>query len=157
MSSVWLLSGVTMSKFRPIAMGFHGHTDVGSLDGGSTVYQKAKRAKELGRIADVVTDHGTMAGLASHNSACKRCGIKSIHGIEAYVIDPFEPTRINPRTKREEFQYVHLTIHFKTQAAYQYFSSLTPKMEERAVIKAGERKPLIYFEELQPIANEITK
>ena len=39
--------------------------------------------------------------------------------------------------------YVHLTIHFKDAIAYKYFCELTPLMEERAVVKFGERKPVL--------------
>jgi DNA polymerase-3 subunit alpha len=140
--------------FKPIACGFHSHSD-NSLDGGSTVETKIKRAKELGRPADCLTDHGVMSGLASHYSACKKHGIKSIHGIEAYMADMFEPFKINEKTGVKQYQYSHLTIHFKTARAFQYFSQLTPKMEERAVVKWGERKPIMLFEELEDIANDV--
>jgi DNA polymerase-3 subunit alpha len=144
-----------MIKFKPMATGFHSHTDLGSLDGGSTVMDKAKRAKELGRVADCVTDHGTMAALASHWASCKKCGIRSIHGIEAYLQNPFTPT-IKDRHGNDVINYDHLTIHFKTAKAFQHFSSLTPKMEERAVVKYGERKQIMLLEEVQEIASDIT-
>lgn len=149
-------------KFKPLACGFHSHTDA-SLDGGSTVDAKIKNAAGLGRIADCVTDHGIMSALVPHWSATQKLykdkkidkPIKSIHGIEAYVVDPDRPAKVFKNGKVEP-QYMHLTIHFKTARAYQYFCKLTPKMEERAVVRFGERKPLLLLEELEPIAGEIT-
>ena len=149
-------------KFKPLACGFHSHTDA-SLDGGSTVDAKIKNAAKLGRIADAVTDHGIMSALVPHWSAANKLykdkkidtPIKSIHGIEAYIVDPDRPAKVLKNGKVEP-KYMHLTIHFKTARAYQYFCKLTPKMEERAIVRYGERKPLLLLEELEPISGEIT-
>jgi DNA polymerase-3 subunit alpha len=151
-----------MAKFKPMACGFHSHLDY-SLDGASNAVSKIKRASELGRIADCVTDHGVMSGLASHWFAAEKMfkdkkissKIQSIHGIEAYVIDPHRPWKEFKNGKKEP-SYYHLTIHFKTVRAYEYFCKLTPIMEERVVVKFGEAKPLLFLEELEPIAGEIT-
>lgn len=143
-----------MLQLRPMAVGFHEHTDLGSLDGASTVEAKVKRAKELGRIADCVTDHGTLNALASQWKSCQKHGIQCIHGIEAYVLDPFNPTYKDARG-REKKQYAHLTIHFKTKRAYEYFCKLTPIMEARAEIRYGERKPIMTLQELEAISGDI--
>ena len=148
-----------MSQFKPLACGFHAHTDQGSLDGGSTVEAKIKRADALGRIADCVTDHGTMSALSPHWMAAKKLKtskpIKSIHGIELYVIDDQRPPK-QFKNGKTEHHYYHLTVHFKDIEAYKYFCQLTPIMESRAIVKFGERKPLIRKEELLPIAGHIT-
>ena len=152
-----------MSKFKPMACGFHSHTDQGSLDGGSTVEAKIIRADKLGRIADCVTDHGTMSALSPHWLAATKMAkggktskpIKSIHGIELYVIDDFRPPKVYKNGKQEP-RYNHLTVHFKDKQAYQYFCQLTPTMESRAVVKFGERKPLITKAEIAPISGHIT-
>src|SRR5690606_33471032 len=81
--------------------------------------------------------------------------IKSIHGIEAYVIDEHRPWKEFKNGKKEP-HYSHLTIHFKTAEAYKYFCKLSEKMEERAIVKFGEKKPLMYISELEPIAGQIT-
>ena len=152
-----------MSKFKPMACGFHSHTDQGSLDGGSTVESKIIMADKLGRIADCVTDHGTMSALSPHWMAALKMGkggktskpIKSIHGIELYVIDDLKPPKVFKNGKTEP-HYNHLTVHFKDKEAYQYFCRLTPMMESRAVVKFGERKPLITKAEIEPISGHIT-
>jgi DNA polymerase III alpha subunit len=150
------------AKFKPLACSFHSHSDA-SLDGASTVEAKIIRAAQLGRVADCLTDHGIMSGLMPHYMAAQKLAkdkknpinIQSIHGIEAYVIDPHRPWKVYANGKTEP-RYSHLTIHFKTLAAYKYFCQLSEKMEKRAILKFGEKKPLLYLEELEPIAGQIT-
>jgi len=148
-----------MTTFRPMACGFHEHTDEGSLDGASTVASKILYADKLGRIASCVTDHGTMNALSSHWIASKKAKtskpIKSIHGIELYVIDEDRGDKVFKNGKSEH-RYYHLTVHFKDMEAYQYFCKLTPLMESRALVKFGERKPLIYKKEIEAISGHIT-
>lgn len=152
------------SKFKhlkPLACGFHSHSDY-SLDGGSTVESRIIRAKNIGRVADCLTDHGIMSGLIPHWQAAEKHKIKSIHGIEAYIIDWDRPAKVSVyksgkkkgQTKTEPYYY-HQTIHFKNREAYFYFCKLTRKMEERAVVKFGERKPLMLIEELEAIGDHI--
>jgi DNA polymerase-3 subunit alpha len=145
-------------KFKPLACGFHEHTD-NSLDGAATCATKIMYADKLGRIASCITDHGVMSGLAEHWIAAKKAKtskpIKSIHGIELYVIDEQRPPKVYKNGKIEP-RYYHLTVHFKDIEAYTYFCKLTPIMESRALVKFGERKPLIYKKELEGISGHIT-
>lgn len=147
-----------MSKFKPMACGFHEHTD-SSLDGASTCMNKIVYADKLGRIASCITDHGVMSGLSEHWIASKKAKtskpIKSIHGIELYVIDEDRGDKVFKNGKSEH-RYYHLTVHFKDMEAYQYFCKLTPLMESRALVKFGERKPLIYKKEIEAISGHIT-
>jgi DNA polymerase III alpha subunit len=69
-----------------MACGFHSHSHF-SLDGGSSVKKLVARAKELGRTAMNLTDHGNMNGLADLHLMCGKTGIKAIHGIELYIIN----------------------------------------------------------------------
>lgn len=148
--------------YKPMACGFHSHTDF-SLDGGSTVEAKIKNAAKLGRVADCVTDHGIMSALGLHWMASEKLAkdkknpvkCKSIHGIEAYIFDPHRAPTLQKNGKLAP-HYMHLTIHFKTAEAYQYLCKLTPLMEERAITRGGERKPLLYLHELEPISGQIT-
>jgi DNA polymerase-3 subunit alpha len=140
-------------EFKPIAFGIHGHSDF-SLDGAVSPKGRIKRAKELGRPADSLTDHGNMSGLIPHYYAAKEAGIQSVHGIELYLIDDRRPAKVYKNGKVEP-QYTHQTVLFKTQKAYEYFCRMSPVMEERAVVKWGESKPLLHMHELEPIAGEI--
>ena len=145
-------------KFKPMACGFHEHSDC-SLDGGSTCYNKIIYADKLGRTASCLTDHGVMSGLSEHWMAAKKAKtskpIKSIHGIELYVIDDQRPPKIFKNGKQEP-RYYHLTVHFKDTDAYDYFCRMTPIMESRALVKFGERKPLITRQEIEAISGHIT-
>ena len=140
---------------KELACGFHTHSHF-SLDGASTIKQLVKRSVDIGRTHVCLTDHGNMNGLADLHMQCAKAGIKPIHGIEAYVInDAWMPLKFNKKTKKEESDYCHLTIHFLTERAYQWFCSKTPLMEERADIVFGERKPIIFWQELLEIAEEL--
>lgn len=136
----------------------HSHTD-GSLDGASTVTDIVKRNIELGAKYVAVTEHGNINTAMDMYHTCKKLGAKAIIGIELYLepffIDelrsqykikyPDDPEKIEKEIKKE---YVHLTVHFKDEWAYQYFCNLTPKMNERAVVKGGEAKPICTLDEL---------
>jgi len=144
-----------MTKFAPLACGFHAHSHF-SLDGGSTVQKLVKRAKQLGRTAMNLTDHGNMNGLADLHMCCaKEEGIKAIHGIELYVInDQWFPSKVGKDNKQRQ-QHKHLTCHFLDQTAYAWFCGKSVDMERRAVTVFGERKQILYWHELLEIADHI--
>src|SRR5660397_281964 len=76
----------------------HLHTDYSALDGGCTVDQVTARAAELGMPAVAITDHGVLSGvLHLYRSAVER-GIKTILGVEAYVVEE----RKRKESKKEE-------------------------------------------------------
>ncbi|NDE48014.1 MAG: PHP domain-containing protein, partial [Actinobacteria bacterium] len=52
--------------------------------------------------------------------------------------------------------YFHLTVHFKTYEAYQHFCRLSPKMNDRAIVKYGEVKPIATIEDISPLKGKIT-
>lgn len=152
-------------NLKPLACGFHSHAEQ-SLDGGSTSERKILNASSLGMIADCLTDHGIMNGLADQWAASKKTEkmakegkiphpIMAIQGIEAYIIDEHRPAKVAKNGKVTP-QYYHLTIHFKTMNAYFHFCKLSRIAEDRAVVKFGERKPLIYLSEIWEVAGEIT-
>ena len=149
---------------KPLACGFHSHAEY-SLDSGSTSAAKLKHAVSVDRSADCLTDHGILSGLYSQWTAAESMKKKGtlpkdfiiIQGVEAYMIDedrPWKPSRKG--SKVLEPHYYHLTIHFKTMQAYLYFCNLSREAEERSVVKFGERKPLLKFADLEPIADQIT-
>lgn len=132
----------------------HGHSAEGSLDGGSLIKKLVKRAVDLGRPSIALTDHGQMIGLATLWEEAKKAGIMPIHGIEVYIQSPWDEPKvlkngtIEPTTR-------HMTVLFKTQKAYDYFCKISPLAHQRALIKYGDLKPLITWEELQAIGSEI--
>lgn len=143
-----------MNQFKPLGCSFHGHSCSDSLDAGATVSQIVKRAKLLGRPAVNLTGHGLMCGLAELHLEAKKAGLQCVHGVEAYVISPWHKGKTN-KNGTENAVYAHMTVHFKTDKAYEYFCRLSVKAEERAVFKFGEKKPLITMDELRAIGPEI--
>lgn len=141
-------------KYRSLCMCFHCHSAQASLDGGSSIKALVKRSKELGRKSATLTDHGQMGGLAELYEESMKAGLTPIHGVEIYLMSPWEPPKIYKNGK-EEPAACHMTVLFKTQKAYEYFSSITPIAHERALIKYGDMKPLLTWEELQEIGSEI--
>jgi DNA polymerase-3 subunit alpha len=159
-----------MPKFKQL-ISPHSHSHY-SLDGASTVLQIIKRNIELGATHVSLTEHGNMNSAMELYYLCKKLNVKPILGIEAYVETPFIDfyrdfyfktvdeknleKKIQKVEKKLKNHYVHLTIHFKDLIAYRYFCELTPIMEERAVVKFGERKPVLKWDELQKISGHIT-
>lgn len=142
----------------------HSHSD-SSLDGACTVESYIKNAKELNVPYLALTEHGNMNSAMHLYSNAKKEGITPILGIELYLQPPFidelgqEYLKIEntPKMhKRIKESYVHLTVHFKDEWAFEYFSTLTPKMESRAVIRWGESKPIATIEEVAAASGHIT-
>jgi DNA polymerase III alpha subunit len=145
------LSGETpMAKHKPMACGFHAHSHF-SIDGGSTVKKLVDRAKELGRTAMNLTDHGNMNGLADLHLLCSKAKIKPIHGIELYIINE----KWFPVNAKGKQVFKHLTVHFVDQFAYEWFCKKSVEMEQRAVVIYGERKQILYWHELLEISDHI--
>ena len=158
------------TKFRQF-INPHQHSD-GSTDGAATVTQIVARNVDLGATHVAITEHGNMNTNMAMYLACKKKKVKPILGIELYLKNPFEDwvresaeihfadTEASKRAAKVERKvkedYLHLTVHFKTQWAYQYFCKLTPAMEARAVTHWGERKPMITIEELRGASGQIT-
>lgn len=159
-----------MPKFKQL-INPHQHSD-GSLDGASTVDQIIDRNIELGASHIAITEHGNMNTNMSMYHSCKKKGVTAILGCELYLENPFqaelremiskEIKETDPEKREKAIvkalkgEYVHLTVHYKDQWAYEYFCKLTPIMEERAIVRWGERKPMITLEELQGASGHIT-
>jgi DNA polymerase III subunit alpha len=138
-------------QFKPFCCNIHAHSD-NSLDGGSSVKNIVHRAKELGYKRVVLTEHGNMNSAASLAMEAEEAGLKYTHGVEAYL-EP--PKLVTSSDEKDQRSYYHITILFKTLRAYEYFCKLTPIMESRAVVRFGERKPLIKWEEIEEIGSDL--
>lgn len=163
-----------MTKFKQM-INPHQHSD-SSLDGASTIEQIVNKSKELGATHVAMTEHGNMNSAMDLYHTCKKKGMKPILGIELYVESPFHDVlreRLEAETpqmsdakdiqkradkieKKLRESYVHLTVHFKDEWAYTYFCSLTPKMEERAIVRWAERKPVATLNEVYGAQGHIT-
>ena len=63
----------------------HLHSEYSLLDGGNKIDALLERVKELGMGAVALTDHGNLHGAFEFYNKAKKCGVKPILGIEAYV------------------------------------------------------------------------
>ena len=109
-------------------VGLHAHSVFSIQDSLATPEDMARKSKELGMNALALTDHGTLAGWLQFRDACKKHGIKSIFGVEAYFVD--DVTEIyKVRTKIEELQAI----------ADVFKKIKKPNKQERLqILKAGE-------------------
>jgi len=87
----------------------HAHTTFSMLDGYGLSEQVIERAKQLGRTAMAITDHGSMTGHPSFERAALAAGIKPIFGEEFYVCSDIEEN-----TQKKS----HLTVLAKNQKGY---------------------------------------
>lgn len=157
-----------MTKFKQL-INPHSHSD-GSLDGAATIKSIVKRNLELGASYVAATEHGNMNTAMDLYHTCKKSGAKPILGVELYLEPPFmdqiekkwrkvlegDKKLDEKLEKKLKSEYVHLTVHFRDEWAYQYFCKLTPKMYERSIVKGGERKPVCTIDELSGAAGHIT-
>lgn len=79
------------------------------LDAFGLPEQAIARAKELGRTAMAITDHGSMSGHPTFEKAASKAGIKPIFGEEFYIVGDLE---LNTQKKS------HLTVLAKNQVGY---------------------------------------
>ena len=169
---------IKMNKFKQL-INPHSHSHY-SIDGAATVKQIIKRNLELGAPYTAMTEHGNMDSAMELYIAAKELGAKPILGIEAYMVNPFledyvtlyreahlagkfktrakvpEKVEAEIRMKALHVSYLHVTIHFKDAWAYQYFCRLSRSMWGRSLVKFGEHKPMITFEELSGARGHIT-
>lgn len=99
----------------------HTHSHYSLLDGLSKIDEMIALAKQHGMQAIGLTDHGAMYGVIDFYSACMKCGIKPIIGVEMYVANR---TRFDkePHVDNKRF---HLTVLAKNNAGYQNLIKLT--------------------------------
>jgi DNA polymerase-3 subunit alpha len=115
----------------------HCHSHFSVLDGLNSPEEIALRARELGHPAVALTDHGSCGGLYHFQKACKKCGIKPILGMEAYVVD-------NAMVRDKEERKRHLTIWATNQEGYKNLIALSSK----GYLEGFYSKPRISLEDI---------
>ena len=80
----------------------HMHTKLSALDGVADEKQIVKRASEFGHEAVAITDHGVVQGFPGAFDMSKKCGVKVIYGMEAYMLSE----RSDERAVNFEDEYV---------------------------------------------------
>ncbi len=100
----------------------HCHSSFSILDGLSEPSQVAERSAKLGYNAASLTDHGNMGGCCELEKACKKIGIKPIHGCEIYL------SKESPTIKTKENRHLsHLCILAKNKDGFKQLLKLTAK------------------------------
>lgn len=126
----------------------HTHTAYSLMDGVSKVEEYIKYCKESGMEACSCTDHGYVLGLYDLITKCKEADLKSIAGIEAYLL-PHSDYEVAPG--RRKFNYFHLTLWAMNQKGYKNLLSLSNASwgPGRVVNVFGNLKPRISWEDLE--------
>jgi DNA polymerase-3 subunit alpha len=133
-------------KNKKICANLHCHSHF-SLDGGSTVQTMVERAVELEYTHFTLSEHGNVnSAVALYREAEKinKKGnkIKLFHSVEAYIRHP------------KDEKSTHITIGFKTSAAFQKYCELTHILydEKHMEVKWGDVKPVMTTEHLEELA-----
>jgi DNA polymerase III subunit alpha len=90
----------------------HAHQEFSLLDGCGTAAQHVGRAVDNKQSALALTDHGTLAGILHHLTACEEAGVKGIFGMEAY----FRWDRLSRHPNNKH--YYHLLLLARTQEGW---------------------------------------
>jgi len=126
-----------------------------SLDSGNSVKQFIRAAaKDFGRSAIAITDHGTLGAIIEAHDYTKELkkkenlDIKIIPGVELYLL---------PGSDDDSGEsYYHVTVHFNDFDSYLDACKLSKPSFERAIWKGAEFKPLTTWEELETLSGKVT-
>lgn len=105
-------------------MGFvdlHRHDEFSTFDGFGKATELAELAKELGHTSLATSNHGNTNGLVKTYLACKEVGIKSILGVEGYML---------PKYKPQDRGY-HLCLFAKNLVGYQNLNTIQYEGEKQ--------------------------
>lgn len=158
------------------------HCHPQSYDSASTPKAFVKREQELGTGYVTVTDHGTLVATRQMYDLAKKAKITPILGIEAYfrdddcpilqaagvpkkICDPnshdkteAEWSKLYPNgTYRQFMKYMHVTMHFLDQAAYETGIRLLSEAEmvaETGRDMGSERKPIFGWQQLEELGSQ---
>lgn len=140
------------NNHKPI-VGPHNHPL--SLDSGNSVKQFLRAAaKDFGRTAIAITDHGTMGAIIEAHDYVKE--LKKKENIDITVIPGVELYLIPAPDDDAGFQYYHVTVHFDDFESYLEGCKLSKTGFDRSINKGGELKPLATWEELESLSGKIT-
>ena len=105
----------------------HNHTDFSILVSLITPKEFFNKAKELGKKAIVVTDHGSLAGAWDALKASRAAGVKLIIGCEMYFLND---------AKKTDEKFRHVILLAKNAAGYKNLSTLNKKGFDNSIVFA---------------------
>src|SRR5271154_5232555 len=126
-----------------------------SLDSGNSVNQFIyAAAKDFGRKAIALTDHGTIGAIIEAHEYTKE--LKKKENLDINIIPGVELYLLPSADDDSGSSYYHVTVHFQDFNAYLDGCKLSKPAFDRAVWKGGELKPLTTWEELESLSGKIT-
>lgn len=155
------------------------HSHPQSFDSGTKPENMAKREVELGTGFITVTDHGSLEANRIVYDLCAPGGkfhgkLTPIMGLEGYFRDDncpiFQAAGVpkNPEfdeenkkdpyfnTYKDYIKYMHITMHFLDQEAFETSIKLLSKADLTAEKHGSERKPLFTWEDLELLGSKNT-
>jgi len=153
-----------LSRFNnKTIVGPHNHVS-GSLDSGNSTQDFIRSAaKDFGRTAIAITDHGMMSALLEAHDFSKELkkkeniNITIIPGIEIYLQPDHDDPSLIPNEKGTvKAEYYHLTMHFSDFNSYLDGSKISKTSYDRSIWKGGELKPLWTWDELRSMSGKVT-
>lgn len=88
----------------------HAHTKISEMDAVVSPTDLVMQAHRWGHPAVAITDHGVVQGFPEAMDAAKKCGIKVIYGVEAYLVDDLKTAVENDQGQNFEDRFVVFDI-----------------------------------------------
>lgn len=114
---------------------------------GSTVEAMIEKAKNLGTGYYTCTDNGFLTNVLKANTKAKKEGIKLIAGCELYFID--KNCEFTNNTNAEQIKYYTITVHAKTQEAYQYLVRKISENDRNTIKILDQEYPTFNWNDLE--------
>ena len=119
---------------------------------GSTLESMVEKAKDLGTGYYVCTDNGYLTDtLKAYNYANKK-GLKPILGCELYVV--LDNLKLNGKRISEKIKYFTITIHAKSQKAYQFLIKKISDKKRKTIKILDHEYPVFDWADVCDLAEE---
>ena len=133
----------------------HMHTKISEMDAVSSPKDLVMQAYRWGHKAVAITDHGVVQGFPEAMDAAKKCGIKVIYGVEAYIVD--DTKKAVTGDKGQDFTDSYVVFDIETTG----FNKETDSIIEIGAVKVSEGQIVDRFSHFvdpeRPIPKHITE
>ena len=110
------------------------HTQMSALDAVSSVKSLIERAAFWGHSAVAITDHGVVQAFPEAYAAGKKNGVKTIFGVEAYLINDLRP--IIQYSREDDFDQTFVALDIETTG----LDSINNEIIEIGAVKIQEEE-----------------
>jgi DNA polymerase III alpha subunit len=128
------------------------NTHPSSLFTGSTLESMVDRAKDLNTGYFTCTDNGYLTNVLKAYNYSKKKGLKLIAGCELYFVD--KNCDITRGTKAEKIKYYTVTVHAKTQKAYQMLVKKISDSSRDTIKVVDQEYPTFNWKDLEDFSKE---